>query len=110
MTEKEASIGVMRIGISVWPLVMNTMISAPLVEVILQSHDVKKREYESEGPMGLVSAMGPEAMSTCLHSDSSKEHDTVSPPHSPQFTAGNETEGVETDDVHYQEGDYVAPY
>ena len=63
MTEEEASAGVVRIGVSVAPLVVDSVISTPLVEVVLQSHDVQQRQHQSQRPMGFVAPVGPQPVS-----------------------------------------------
>ena len=61
MTEEEAPRGVVRIGVSVRPLVVHPVVADPLVEVVLQRQHVQHGEKEAEGKVGLVAPVGPES-------------------------------------------------
>ncbi len=61
MTEEEAPRGVVRIGVSVRPLVVHPVVADPLVEVVLQRQHVQHGEKEAEGKVGLVASVGPES-------------------------------------------------
>ena len=49
MGKPEASMGVVRIGVSVGVLVVNSVISHPVVDVLLAGHRLTGGEEDSEG-------------------------------------------------------------
>ena len=63
MTEEEAPIGVVGVGIRVGPFVVAPVIPAPLKNARLQGHCVEAHEEDAQTETGLEGAMRPQAMS-----------------------------------------------
>ena len=95
MSEEEASFGVVRIGVRLAELVMNSMVSSPFVDIILwlelnfqrivvicisingqynlAGNCLSYGGQEAKGPLGFVAPVAPKPMSPASDSQSAKQ-------------------------------------
>jgi len=85
MREEEAAINVMRIGISVGPFVMASVISCPFNDVILESHALKEHEQDSGGQLGFIAFVGPKPMGSGGDTETTEHPTSESPEESCPF-------------------------
>ena len=74
--EEEAAPGVVRVRVGVDVLVVDAVVSGPVIGVILQGEGLEHYQDELERQLGLVSLAGPEAMAAgghALKSDDEEE-------------------------------------
>ena len=71
--EEEAPLGIVGVSIGLRILVMRSVISDPLQNVVLESKSVQNHENHSQDKMGLVGAMGPQPVSTYSYSEASQD-------------------------------------
>src|SRR5699024_8069391 len=65
VSKEKSTVGVVWIGVCLRVLVMHSMVTTPHVNVILQCHRVQQHQQYSQGQLGFISSMRPQAMRAC---------------------------------------------
>lgn len=72
VSKKEASIGIVRIGIGLRELVMHSMVAHPVKQWILTGQREAQHQYNAKWSLCLVRPMAPQSMGTASDTESSK--------------------------------------
>jgi hypothetical protein len=67
VSKEKPTLGIMRIGMGLGVLVMNTVVPAPLPNAVLEGNGLEEGEEDSEGEAGFVRLVRPEPVTTRRH-------------------------------------------